>query len=264
MLVKVCSLSYSAPTVLLLQTCSLPLWYLLYGLCSPSRGSKFELRLWWLHVELFAFSTGKIILLCRAQSIPQGEAAKIGPLVWIMWGVLCSQQRHPLSVTPSPSSRMEMKISLSCHVRQEHGLWGHITTRYTSLTSASPSTSSHLEPVTWTMQQIDLLLSYHSSTIFMSRKKPLMLNILATFKKIAAEFHSHWVSFEQAVITYFLEIYFLEIIRDEVLMKYIWSAECGWRIKLMLEKAIIDRELVKFLHGKAQACILNIDHEVSR
>lgn len=176
-------------------------------------------------------------------------------------------QDRPLgldNVGCSVLTKKMMKISLSCHVRQEHGLWGHITTRYTSLTSASPSTSSHLEPVTWTMQQIDLLLSYHSSTIFLSRKKPLMLNILATFKKIAAEFHSHWVSFEQAVITYFLEIYFLEIIRDEVLMKYIWSAECGWRIKLMLEKAIIDRELVKFLHGKAQACTLNIDHEVSR
>lgn len=86
-----------------------------------------------------------------------------------------------------------------------------------------------------------------------------MLNILATFKKIAAEFQSHWVSFEQVMITYFLEI-----IRDEVLMEYIQNAECGWKIKLMLKKAIIDRELVKILHGKAQACILNIDHEVSR
>lgn len=47
------------------------------------------------------------------------------------------------------------------------------------------------------------------------------------------------------VITYFLEIYFLEIIRDEVLRKYIRNAECGWRIKLMLKKAIIDRELAK-------------------
>lgn len=108
---------------------------------------------------------------------------------------LCSHQRQRqeslhLSVTPSFSSRMEMKISLSCHVRQEHVLWGHITTRYTSLTSASPPTSSHLEPVTWTMQQIDLLLSYHSSTIFPSEKN-LMLNILETFKKIPAEFHSH-------------------------------------------------------------------------
>lgn len=81
-----------------------------------------------------------------------------------------------------------------------------------------------------------------------------MLNILATFKKIAAEFHSHWDSFEQVVITYFLEMYFLEIIRDEVLMKYIWNAECGWRIKLKLKKAIIERELVKLLHAKAQAC----------
>lgn len=112
------------------------------------------------------------------------------------------QESLHLSVTPSFSSRMEMKISLSCHVRQEHVLWGHITTRYTSLTSASPPTSSHLEPVTWTMQQIDLLLSYHSSTIFPSEKN-LMLNILETFKKIPAEFHSHWAGFEQVVITHY-------------------------------------------------------------
>lgn len=47
------------------------------------------------------------------------------------------------------------------------------------------------------------------------------------------------------MITYFLEIYFLEIIRDEVLRKYIRNAKCGWRIKLMLKKAIIDGELAK-------------------
>lgn len=235
----------------------MPLWYLL---CGPSRGSKCELRLGWLHVVLFTFSTGRILLLWRAQSIPQRADSQDKPLGLDGVGCFCAHTRHPLSVTPSLSSSMEMKISLSCHARQEHGLWGHITTRYTSLTSASPSTSSHLEPVTWTMQQIDLLLSYHSSTIFLSgKKKTLMLNILATFKKIAAEFHSHWVSFEQVMITYFLEI-----IRDEVLMKYIQNAECGWRIKSMLKKDIIDRVLVTILHGKAQAWILNTDHEVSR
>ena len=90
---------------------------------------------------------------------------------------LCSHQRRRqeslhVSVTPSFSSRMEMKISLSCHVRQEHVLWGQIATGYTSLTSASPPTSSHLEPVTCTKQQTDLLLSYRSSTIFRSEKNP--------------------------------------------------------------------------------------------
>lgn len=177
------------------------------------------------------------IALKGTEHPPKGRQPRWAP--WSGWcGVfLCSHQRHPLSVTPALSSRMEKKISLSCHVRQEHRLWGHITARYTSLTSASPSTSSHLEPVTCTMQQIDLLLSYHSSTIFLSGKKLLMLNILATFKKIAAEFHSHWVSFEQVVVTYFLAIYFLEITRDELLMKYIWNAKCGWRTKINVEES---------------------------
>lgn len=112
------------------------------------------------------------IALKSTEHPPKGRQPREAP--WSGWcGVfLCSHQGHSLSVTPSLSSRMEMKISLSCHVRQEHGLWGHITARYTSLTSASPSTSSYLEPVTWTMQQIDLLLSYHSSTIFLSEKNP--------------------------------------------------------------------------------------------
>lgn len=159
---------------------------------------------------------------------------------------LCSHQREQwsslhLSVTPSFSSRM--KISLSCHVRQERVLWGHIATRYTLLTSASPLTSSHLHPVTWTMQQIDLLLSYHSSTIFLSEKK-LMLNVLEAFKKIPAEVHVHWGGFDQVVITHnkLITVYLLEIIRGEVQMKYIRNSECGCIANLMLKKDIMDSD----------------------
>lgn len=103
---------------------------------------------------------------------------KICPFLWKVWCASVLLPKTPahrqeslhLFVTPSFSSMTEVKISLSCYVRQEHVLWGHFTTRYTSLTSTSPPTSSHLEPVTWTMQQIDLLISYHSSTIFTSEK----------------------------------------------------------------------------------------------
>jgi len=62
------------------------------------------------------------------------------------------------------------------------------------------------------MQQTDLLVSYHSITLFSSEKN-LISDILETFKRISAEFHSHWGGFERSLIT----LYFLEMVRDEVL-----------------------------------------------
>lgn len=60
-----------------------------------------------------------------------------------------------------------------------------------------------------------------------------------------------------------ITVYFLEIITGEVQMKYITNSECGCTANLMLKKDIMDSDLVNTHHGKAQACILNIDHEVS-
>lgn len=60
-----------------------------------------------------------------------------------------------------------------------------------------------------------------------------------------------------------ITVYFLEMIRDEVLMKYIRNSECGWTANLMLKKDIMDSDLINTHHGKAQACILNTNDEVS-
>lgn len=231
----------------------------------PSRGPKHELRLGWPHVIPLVFSTGKMRLPWRPRGSLGAQRTKMCPLVWKVWCVTVlppkTAEGEPASLRHSPfSSRMEMKISLSCHVRQEHVLWGHITTRYTSLTSASPPTHSHLEPVTWTMQQIDLLLSYHSSALFPSKKKSDAEH-LRNFQE-----NSCWISLTEAVLNKWwslITLHFLEMIKDELLMKYIRNPECGWRTNLKLKKAIIDWDLVNTRHGKAQACILNIDHKVS-
>lgn len=71
-----------------------------------------------------------------------------------------------------------------------------------------------------------------------------MLNVLETFKKIPAEVHVHWGSFDQVVITHnkLITVYLLEIIRGEVQMKYIRNSECGCIANLMLKKDIMDSD----------------------
>lgn len=127
---------------------------------------------------------------CRGS--PGAEATRIRALVWKVWGCSCAPSKDRgrracnLCVTLSLSSRMKMKISFCCHVRQEVCALG---SHYHQMYFVSISFTSHLFSLRThcldcaANRPFALLSLKHYIPIRKKKKKKLnKLNVLKTFK----------------------------------------------------------------------------------
>lgn len=139
-----------APLTVLTALVMVPTWALHCGLSRiilPAGEPKSEVGLWDLLLYPMSSVQAKQECTKECRESPTVEATRSLGVEDVLLSLCFTAESAPLC-SSLPHQQDEMNISLCYHARQKHMLRDHITTRCTLLTSASPSTSSHLEPVT--------------------------------------------------------------------------------------------------------------------